>query len=84
MTNNKLKVTLSDHKVYKIYVTNNEVIYFEKELLRFWDQITTKIKESERIPNFKAVSDIIIYADKNVAYYTIEKLISEIGRSWTG
>ena len=83
-TNDKLRVTLSDYKVHKIYVTNNEEIYFEKERLRFWDQITTKIKESERIPNFKAVNDIIIYADKNVAYYTIEKLISEIGRSWTG
>ena len=83
-TNDKLRVTLSDYKVHKIYVTNNEEIYFEKERLRFWDQITTKINESERIPNFKAVNDIIFYADKNVAYYTIEKLISEIGRSWTG
>ena len=71
-------------KHYTIHVTNQNEIYFNNNRIRFWDQIDSSILIEERVPNFNVVEDILIYADKKIDYYIIQRIKHQIGKVWQG
>lgn len=71
-------------KHYTIHITSNEEIFFNKKRILFWDQISSNILEEVRVPKFNAVQDIVIYADKKLHYYILERVRFEIGKIWQG
>lgn len=72
------------NKHYTVHISSNEEFYFNKKRVLFWDQISTEILKEIRTPNFNAVQNIAIYADKSVDYYMITRLRMEIGKVWSG
>ena len=71
-------------KHYTIHYTKDQKMFFNNDRLRFWDQIASSILSEERQPKMNAVSDIIIYADKDLTYAFIERIRHEIGKVWNG
>ena len=71
-------------KHYTIHVTSNEEVYFNNKRTLFWNQISSGILEEVRVPKKNAVKDIDIYADKNLDYYILNRVKSEIGKVWEG
>ncbi|WP_347921810.1 hypothetical protein [Pontimicrobium sp. SW4] len=69
---------------YTIHYTKEKEMFFNHKRIRFWDQIASSILEEERQPKLNAVSNIIIYADKELSYAYIERIRHEIGKVWNG
>jgi hypothetical protein len=71
-------------KHYTIHITSNVEVFFNEKKVLFWDQISNNILEEIRIPKMNAVQDILIYADKKLDYYIVERIRWEIGKVWEG
>lgn len=71
-------------KHFLIHITSNEEIYFNTKKITFWDEISSEIRKQIRHPKKNAVNDIVIYADKSLDYYILNRVKSEIGKVWEG
>ena len=69
---------------YTFSINDNQEVFYEDQHIQFWDQVSSKILETQRPPHNYYVNHIIIYAHGSVPYFLIERLKEEITFVWSG
>lgn len=89
--NDSLVLPLGSHElkinvpiqIFDVYVTKDRKVYCEGKRLKYFDEISSLLVQNQRErPDSFPRMDIYLHADKRLPYSFVDRIKSEIGRSW--